>query len=221
MPKPIITPPRFLDTIHSLMDPLDAKAELYRMGFTLIGTGTVAAAYRLGNSDRVVKLVCDRAGHRAAVDMFMAYPEVEEFPTIFGRVELSRDCFIYETEFLEPSSLYPDLSGEPHDLDPEAFEDYGFSPEAAEAVIVTAVDGDYYLDLHELNCMDRPCGDPVIIDPLHRFWSRDNDAALQLRSGASDYRDWQQNWGMDYWANVQDRAPYRGSTSTALIPLAA
>ena len=235
MPKPINTGPQWVGpdlAIRPGMHPLVAKAILSRTGFEILGKGAVCAAFRLGQSNRVLKLVCDRAGHRAAVKLFRERPDVEAFPTIFGVVELSHDCFIYETEFLTWGPACDNYCG----YRPEVWwgglaEDFGddvaeaLQELTAEADAMVDTDFAFYLDLHDQNYMAREDGTRVITDPFHLHAPKCNEGLRCVRSGSRvgewvDLGDF--GWDEDkaYWSNVASTVPYRGATTTALVPLA-
>lgn len=226
MPKPANTGPQWVGpdlAIKPGMHPLVAKAILYRLGFETLGTGACATAFKLGQSDRVVKLVCDQAGHRGAVEMFRAHPEVEAFPAIFAYAELTNDCFIYETELLDWRGGYGATAQfDPDEYDAEDLEDFiedfadSYGRDAARLMVKWAVDNDFYLDLHSENTMDREGGEPVIIDPFHHFWTVCGEGRTIVRSGNTPGVA---KWAPDYWANVASTVPFRGASTTALVPL--
>lgn len=157
--------------------PHDVVKRLRSLGFEPLGSGCCAFAY--GRGERVVKIVCGDTGHRAAVDLFAANPDVIGFPDIYGIVDLADDCFAYEMERLVggghsegfyafEARAYLD-NGEAWDNEwaIEQFID-NFDEETLEILIDGAPVE--FMDLHSGNVMARECGQPVIIDPFHS-WS--------------------------------------------------
>lgn len=171
-------------------DPVDCIKRLKCLGFRYLGSGMCAYAY--GRGQRVVKIVCGDSGHRAAVDLFAAYPEVDAFPIIYGLVDLGEDCFAYETELLEQGfgsegfeaqSARSYLDALDADEEPE-FYHYGaevfietFDRDTLELVLDGCPPEVSFIDLHSGNVMARSDGSPVIVDPYHS-WTSD-PVALQ------------------------------------------
>lgn len=158
--------------------PHDVVKRLKGLGFKPLGSGACAFAY--GRGDRVVKIVCGDTGHRAAVDLFAANPDVIAFPTIYGVVDLADDCFAYEMELLESGPggegfhAYNARAYLAHGCSEDEWAIEGFIETFDEETLEILIDGSPpevdFMDLHPGNVMARPCGQPVIIDPYHS-WS--------------------------------------------------
>ena len=175
-------------------------------GFSPLGSGMDAHAY--GREDRVIKLVCGNLGHRAAVELFHAHPEVDGFPIIYGDiVDLKDGCFAYEIELLYPSEepldgcspselelLYPSegpLDGcSPSELE-DALEGFETRDGVAEWLIENIGEDAMrllaehsmtdWIDLHEDNRMMRRCGQIVALDPFHTGSCNDRRLRWTLR----------------------------------------
>ena len=172
--KPPKAPPQFVGEgllIQPGLSLIGAKTKLYEAGFEYLAGGACAAVFV--KEGRVVKLVCNDEGHRAAVELFREHPAIAAFPRVYGFVDLRVGCFAYETELLEEDEdRYFDLEAEC-----EGWRGM-FTQTTVDKVLETA-GWLFYSDVHENNVLFRENGYPVLADPIHAgSSSRENRTAL-------------------------------------------
>lgn len=147
---------------------LQTKKALKDDGFKLLGMGMHQAALSKPCGRRVVKLAAGRTtGGWDAVQMFMAHPEIEAFPRIYGVAQMKDGAWAVEMERLksDDDELFgEEISGHRDELDwVDIADSWG-------ADVADAFDEHWggYIDLHSQNWMLR--GDTaVIIDPFNDY----------------------------------------------------
>lgn len=183
-------------TTESNLTAGDVIAMLAETGFEPCGSGFDAQAYI--KDDRVVKVVCGNAGHRAAVETFIAHPDLDGFPTIYGEIiDLSDGCFVYEMERLFPSydgpcggcgvvTLEDALEGHESEWETNAewlIENIGHREME---LLLEACPSDW-IDLHENNRMERDCGQIVALDPFHLGGVEDRNTRRTINEAHGTY----------------------------------
>lgn len=207
MTKPAAAPPDWVGAgklIRPGLTMLGAKTKLYAEGFTYLGGGACAAAFLDPAGDRVVKLVCDDSGHRAAVALFAEHPEEVAFPVIYGIADLDGG-FAYETERLDTGDQFLSFSRDRYWDADEQRDDLAqnFGDTVADLLMER---GEFIVDLHEDNLMVRLDGDDVIVDPWHSGdFNRDSRGSLFGRDGHRTKSGYS-TAKTEIWDNVRWRA---------------
>lgn len=196
--KPDAAPPRYVGAgklIHPKMTPLQAKQALYDARFNLLGMGASQAALSKKHGRRVVKLSAGKhTGGWDAIQMFMAHPEIEEFPRVYGVTELKAGAWAVEMERLHFRHLgVPEIGG---DFDRSIWEriEEVWGHQVADAIEDT---WGGYIDLHDANFMTRG-NTPVIVDPFNDY-SGISEVGATIRKISGKSRE----YGAEFWDNIK------------------